>query len=149
MLFLIDFLEERECVERLGWIKYCKNHEKLHQEHIIGCQGVKLFLLWYVIITTVPTATVIIVTITTVTIWFFWVWSHFNFLSFVNISVFEFCHILSFWDLSQFDFNRPGVAGAVLQSPLSLINWFIEWSFRSWSSRHCQSQIVRAGEVKF
>ena len=34
-------------------------------------------------------------------------------------------------------FNRPGVAWAVLQSPPSLLNWFIEWSFSSESSRHC------------
>ena len=26
-------------------IRHCKNHKKLHREHIIGCQGVKMFLL--------------------------------------------------------------------------------------------------------
>ena len=33
--------------------------------------------------------------------------------------------LMTVWTL----FNRPGVAGAVLQSPPSLINWLIEWSF--------------------
>ena len=40
--------------------------------------------------------------------------------------------------------NRPGVAGAVLQTPSSLINWFIhsvsQWSFPSKSSKHHISQ---------
>ena len=48
--------------------KHRKNREKLPQEHLIGCRGVKLFLLKYVTITTVTTATVTTVTITTVTI---------------------------------------------------------------------------------
>ena len=30
VLFFIDFLEERECVERHGRIKHYKNQEKLH-----------------------------------------------------------------------------------------------------------------------
>ena len=48
--------------------KYCENRKKLHREHLIGCQGVKLSLLKYVTITTVTTATVTTVTITNVTI---------------------------------------------------------------------------------
>ena len=31
----------------------------------------------------------------------------------------------------------------------SLIHWFIKWSFSSESSKHCLSQTVRAGELKF
>ena len=53
-----------------GEKKHRENREKLHREHLIGCPGVKLFLLKYVTITTVNTV-----------------------------------------------INRPGVAGAVLQSP--------------------------------
>ena len=49
-------------------------------------------------------------------------------------------------------FNRPGVAGAVLQSPPSLINSLIH-SFTDAlvqiSSKHCQSQTGRARELKF
>ena len=42
-------------------------------------------------------------------------------------------------------FNRPGVAGAVLQTPLSLI-----WSsFSSRSSNHFPAQTKRARELKF
>ena len=51
-----------------GYIKkHRKNREKLPWEYLICCRGVKLFLLKYVTITTVPTATVATVTITTVT----------------------------------------------------------------------------------
>ena len=46
-------------------------------------------------------------------------------------------------------FKRPGVAGAVLQSPPLLINSFGRWSFLSESSRHCRCQTVRAGELQF
>ena len=46
-------------------------------------------------------------------------------------------------------FNRPVVAWAVLQSPPLLINSLIEWSFSSESLKHCLSQPVRAGELKF
>ena len=48
--------------------KHRENCEKLHQEHLIGCRGVKLFLLKDFTITTVATATVTTVTINTVTI---------------------------------------------------------------------------------
>ena len=58
----------------------------MHQEHLIGRQGVKLSLLKYVTITTVTAAIVTSVTITTVKILF----------SFVTICVFEFCHNLIF-----------------------------------------------------
>ena len=44
-------------------LKHRKNREKLHREHLIGCQGVKLFLLKDVTITTVTTATFTTVTI--------------------------------------------------------------------------------------
>ena len=48
--------------------KHSENCEKLHREPLIGCQGVKLFLLKYVTITTVTTATVTTVNCITVTI---------------------------------------------------------------------------------
>ena len=48
--------------------KHHKNREKLNQEHLIGCRGVKLFLQKDVTITTVTTAPVTTVTITSVTI---------------------------------------------------------------------------------
>ena len=48
--------------------KHRENREKLPQEHLINCQGVKVFLLEDVTITTVTTATVTTVTISTVTI---------------------------------------------------------------------------------
>ena len=44
-----------------------KNREKLPLEYLICCRVVKLFLLKYVAITSVPTATVATVNITTVT----------------------------------------------------------------------------------
>ena len=49
----------------------------------------------------------------------------------------------------QLFYNILSVAGAVLKPPLSLLNWFIESSFRSESSWHCLSQTVRAGELTF
>ena len=49
--------------------------------------------------------------------------------------------------------NRPGVAGAFLQTPLSLIhsfiNWLSRWSFVGISSEHLHSQTLRARELKF
>ena len=63
--------------------KHRENCKKLPWEHFICCWGVKLFLPKYVTITT----TVTTVNITTLTIW-----------------VFEFCHNLKFWVLSQFEF---------------------------------------------
>ena len=42
-------------------------------------------------------------------------------------------------------FNSPGVAGAVLKTPSS----FIQWSFSSKSSKHDNSQTVRARKLKF
>ena len=50
-------------------------------------------------------------------------------------------------------FNGTGVAEAVLQTPPSLINSFINWlsesSFSSKSSRHCLSQTVRGSGLNF
>ena len=43
--------------------------------------------------------------------------------------------------------NRPGVARAILQSPLCIIHSFIHSSFCSESSRHCPSQAERAGRI--
>ena len=40
--------------------------------------------------------------------------------------------------------NRPGVARAVLQTPLL----FIKWSFLKITSKHCLSQAVRARDLK-
>ena len=44
--------------------------------------------------------------------------------------------------------NRPGVAGAVLQTPLSFIHLLSRSSFCSESSGHCVSQTVRAREER-
>ena len=71
--------------------KHRKNCEKLPWEYLIGCRGVKLFLLKDVTLTT----TVTTVTITSITIW---VLSQFDFLSFVTILVFEFCYNLNFFE---------------------------------------------------
>ena len=49
------------------------------------------------------------------------------------------------YDFHDIVFNRPGVAGAVLQTPSS----FIEWSFSSKSSKQFLSQTVRARELTF
>ena len=46
-------------------------------------------------------------------------------------------------------FNKPGVAGAVLQTPLSLINSFIESSFSSKSLEYHKLQTIRARELQF
>ena len=46
-------------------------------------------------------------------------------------------------------FNRPGAAGAILQTPLSLNNAFIDGSLSSKSSKHHYSQTVRARDLKF
>ena len=57
LVFLKVFLEENIARSRKAALR-----------NLIGCQGVKLFLLKYVPITTVTTATVPTITITTVTI---------------------------------------------------------------------------------
>ena len=44
--------------------------------------------------------------------------------------------------------NRPGVAGAVLQSPPSLTD-YLSHPLVQISSEHCQSQTRRARELKF
>ena len=44
--------------------------------------------------------------------------------------------------------NRPGEAGAVLQTPLSLINSFSDSWFVEISSRHLHSQTVRPRDLK-
>ena len=46
-------------------------------------------------------------------------------------------------------FNRPGVAGAVLQTPLLLIHTFINSSFSSKPSKYHYTQSIRAKELKF
>ena len=48
--------------------------------------------------------------------------------------------------------NRPGLAGAVLQSPLLFVDQFINWLNHilvQISSEHCQSQTGRARELTF
>ena len=55
--------EENEQKNQNLCVKRLKNRKKLPLEHLIGCQGVKLFLLKYV-----TTAIVTTVTIPTVTI---------------------------------------------------------------------------------
>ena len=78
--------------------KHRENRENLRREHLMGCRGVKLSLLKDVTITTVTTATVTTVTMS------FRVLPQFIFLSFVTITVFEFCPNLIFLVLSQFKF---------------------------------------------
>ena len=51
-------------------------------------------------------------------------------------------------DLSRLFFNRPCVARAVLQTPLSLINKVTQSSCVEISSNHCLSQTVGAIELK-
>ena len=46
-------------------------------------------------------------------------------------------------------FNRPSVAGAVLQTPLSLIHSLIGDLFSFKSSKHHKSQTIRARELTF
>ena len=82
--------------DRIGSARRPAVSQGVHQEHIIGCQGVKLFLLKDITITIVTTATDTTVTITTVPIGFFLVFSQFY--------VFAFCHNLFFLVLSQFEF---------------------------------------------
>ena len=107
--------------------KHHENCKKLPWEHVIGCWGVKLFLLKYVTITTVTTATV---TWTTVVFWLLFLFlSQLDFLSYITIwfmsfvktwrkklftpicffssvaiQVFEACHNLRFLVLSQVKF---------------------------------------------
>ena len=68
-----------------------------------------------------------------------------------NISVLK-RNIFSEIFLSQKIFNRPGVAGAVLQSAPSLINYFIDSlgdPLFKISSKHTQSQTGRTRELTF
>ena len=54
--------------------------------------------------------------------------------------------------LDSIIFNRPGVAGAVLQSPQWLIDWMIDsltHPLVQISSKHSQYQTGRARELKF
>ena len=57
------------------------------------------------------------------------------------------------WQLPGRLFNRPGVAGAVLQTTSSLIysdsQWVSQSAFSSKSSRYHKSQTIRARELKF
>ena len=76
--------------------KHRKNCKKLPWE-LVGCQGVKVFLLKDVILTSSVT-TVIFITIT------IWVFERFEFFSLVTIWSFKFCHNLFFWVLLQFEF---------------------------------------------
>ena len=59
------------------------------------------------------------------------------------------CHLLNAWKplLHNFKVNRPGVAGAVLQTPS--INSVTESSFVKISSKHLRSQIVKARDLTF
>ena len=45
--------------------------------------------------------------------------------------------------------NRPDVAGAVLQTPLTFIKLLIKSAFSSKSSQHHKSQTVKARKLKF
>ena len=102
------------------WRRVVKSREKLPWE-LVGCQGVRVFLLKDVIITTSVTTVIFI----TITIWVFklsqfnfcfvlynlsfWVWSQFDLSSFVTI-FFKFYHSLSSWVLLQFRFFFSFVA---------------------------------------
>ena len=103
--------------------KHCKSCKKLPWE-LVGCQGVRVFLLKDVIITTSVTIVIFI----TITIWvfelsqfYFFSFAQFEFgpnliiqvlsqfvlfFSFITVWVLEFCHNLGFFFivLSQFDF---------------------------------------------
>ena len=46
-------------------------------------------------------------------------------------------------------FNRPSVAGAVLQTLLCLIHSATKSSFVTMSSKHLQSQTIKARDMKF
>jgi hypothetical protein len=81
---------------KLNKKKHSENREKLHQEHLLGCWGVKWLLLIYVTITTITTATVTTIPIITVTIWVFKEVSQLDF--------FWCCHNLSFLIFSKYDF---------------------------------------------
>ena len=86
----------------------------------------------------------------------FWFW-------FLSFSLF-YCFIFrSFWisfdlldiSLEYWNFFQrwqgnywPGVAVAILQTTLSFIDWLIQSSFSSQSSKHCLSQTVGAREMK-
>ena len=78
LFFLHFFIKNKLKKANYPLEKHRKNCEKLHQEHLSGCQGVKLFLLKDVTITTVTTATVNTVTILLLVL-------QFEFLSFVTI----------------------------------------------------------------
>ena len=88
---------------------YRKTSQELRKAalRVVGCQGVKVFLLKDVIITTSVTTVIFI----TITIWVFelsqfnfFSFAQFEFLSLVTIWSFKFCHNLFFWVLSQFEF---------------------------------------------
>ena len=49
----------------------------------------------------------------------------------------------------KFIINRPGVAGAIHQTPSALVNYFSKSAFVEISSKHLHSQFVRAKELKF
>ena len=72
-------------IESTPKTKHRKNCKKLDREHLIGCRGVKLFLLKDVTITNVTTATVTAATLTTVTILVFEFFHNLIFFSFVTI----------------------------------------------------------------
>ena len=79
--------------------KHCENRNMLPREHLIGCQGVKMFLLkdhfiGFFFFSFLYKFRFVI----------FRVLSQLEFLSFVIIWVFEFFHNLSFWVLSHFEF---------------------------------------------
>ena len=84
--------------------KDCENRKQLPWEHLIGWQGVKLFLLKYVTITTVTTATVTTVTITTVPVWVFEFCHNLFSFSFVAIWVFQVLSQFFFLIFVKFDF---------------------------------------------
>ena len=94
--------------------KHRKSCEKLPWE-LVGCQGVKLFLLKDVILTTAVTTVILLLSqfefLSHQNYFFFilhnlsfWVWLQFDLSSFVTICFFDFCHSLSTWVLPHFFF---------------------------------------------
>ena len=57
-------------------------------------------------------------------------------------------HVATCFDLFQV-VNRPGVAGAILQTPLPLIKRLSQRSIVKISSKHSLSQTIRAGYLTF
>ena len=94
-VLLLPFTKVRGSIDRFQ--KAFKNHKTLPREHLIGCQGVKMFLLKnpFKIFSSLKWRFVTIEVLL-----------YFEFLSFRVLSQFGFCRILSFRVLSQLEFYQ-------------------------------------------